>query len=109
MREAIQEYIEQLQQSAVENRKEADKAFDSGDLGLSGFHKGQRHTFEGTAIALMTILSKYRNHEMTEFQGNVFANYATNKGENDMKYTQHGTFEITKLLAEAKENEENGN
>jgi len=26
-----------------------------------------------------------------------------------MKYIEHGTFEITQLLAEAKENEENGN
>ncbi|SCC54653.1 Putative uncharacterized protein [Bacillus thuringiensis] len=26
-----------------------------------------------------------------------------------MKYTEHGTFEVTQLLAEAKENEENGN
>ncbi|ACH42276.1 hypothetical protein IEBH_gp19 [Bacillus phage IEBH] len=26
-----------------------------------------------------------------------------------MKYTEHGTYEITKLLAEAKETEENGN
>lgn len=49
------------------------------------------------------------SHEMTEFQGNVFANYTTEKGENDMKSTQHGTFEVTQLLAEAKENEENGN
>ncbi|SCN40846.1 Putative uncharacterized protein [Bacillus cereus] len=26
-----------------------------------------------------------------------------------MKYTEHGTFEVTQLLAEAKETEENGN
>ncbi|WCS66609.1 hypothetical protein 0105phi72_064 [Bacillus phage 0105phi7-2] len=26
-----------------------------------------------------------------------------------MKYTEHGTFEVTQLLAEVKENEENGN
>ncbi|AQQ66165.1 hypothetical Protein FORC21_5370 (plasmid) [Bacillus cereus] len=41
MREAIKEYIEQLQLSAVENRKSADKAYDDGDLGLAGYYKGQ--------------------------------------------------------------------
>lgn len=63
MREAIEEYIEQLQLSAVENRKKADKAFDSGDLGLSGFHKGQWHTFENTAIALEDILADHEEEE----------------------------------------------
>ncbi|MDA1652677.1 hypothetical protein PDJ28_25365 [Bacillus cereus group sp. TH160LC] len=109
MREAIEEYIEYLQQSAVENRKEADKAYEAEDLGLAGFYRGKWIANEGTAIALTTILSEYKNHEMTEFQGNVFANYTTEKRENDMKYTQHGTFEVTQLLAEAKENEENDN
>ncbi|MGE6504369.1 hypothetical protein ACQKF0_29490 [Bacillus wiedmannii] len=32
-----------------------------------------------------------------------------NKGANDMEMVEHGTFEVTQLLAEAKENEENGN
>ena len=32
-----------------------------------------------------------------------------NKGVNDMGMVEHGTFEVTQLLAEAKENEENGN
>jgi hypothetical protein len=41
MREAIEEYIEQLQQSAVENRKEADKAYEAEDLGLAGFYRGK--------------------------------------------------------------------
>ncbi|WP_142328962.1 hypothetical protein [Bacillus cereus] len=63
MREAIEEYIEQLQQSAVENRKEADKAYESEDLGLAGFYKGQWIANEGTAIALTTILSKYKEEE----------------------------------------------
>ncbi|MED1303697.1 hypothetical protein BK704_25790 [[Bacillus thuringiensis] serovar konkukian] len=63
MREAIEEYIEQLQQSAVENRKESDRAYDAGDLGLSGYHRGQWIANEGTAIALSTILSKYKEEE----------------------------------------------
>lgn len=63
MREAIEEYIEQLQLSAVENRKEADKAYDSEDLGLAGYYKGQWIANEGTAIALTTILSKYKEEE----------------------------------------------
>ncbi|MGE1028613.1 hypothetical protein ACQGS5_02920 [Bacillus sp. GKis3/1] len=63
MREAIEEYIEQLQQSAVENRKRADSAYDNEDLGLSGFYKGQWIANEGTAIALTTILSKYKEEE----------------------------------------------
>ncbi|MDA2214033.1 hypothetical protein PDN57_28510 [Bacillus cereus] len=63
MRKAIQEYIEQLQLSAVENRKEADKAYDAEDLGLAGYYKGQWIANEGTAIALATILSKYKEEE----------------------------------------------
>ncbi|MGD2278285.1 glyoxalase [Bacillus wiedmannii] len=59
MRKAIEEFINGLRESAVESRKDADKAFDSGDLGLSGFHKGQWHTFENTAIALEDLLSDH--------------------------------------------------
>lgn len=32
-----------------------------------------------------------------------------NKGVNDMEMVEHGTFEVTQLLTEEKENEENGN
>ncbi|PHD69341.1 hypothetical protein COF61_01025 [Bacillus toyonensis] len=63
MKEAIEEYIEHLQQSAVENRKKADTAYDNEDLGLSGFYKGQWIANEGTAIALTTILSKFKEEE----------------------------------------------
>ncbi|MDM5270501.1 MULTISPECIES: glyoxalase [Bacillus cereus group] len=63
MREAIEEFIKGLRESAVESRKDADKAFDSGDLGLSGFHKGQWHTFENTAIALEDILADHEEEE----------------------------------------------
>lgn len=63
MREAIEDYIEYLQQSAVENRKEADKAYEAEDLGLAGFYRGKWITNEGTAIALTTILSKYKEEE----------------------------------------------
>ncbi|PEQ84208.1 hypothetical protein [Bacillus cereus] len=63
MREEIKEYIEQLQLSAVENRKQADKAYEAEDLGLAGFYKGQWIANEGTAIALTTILSKYKEEE----------------------------------------------
>ncbi|MCS3600108.1 hypothetical protein [Bacillus sp. JUb91] len=63
MREAIQEYVEHLQQSAVKNRKKADIAYDNEDLGLSGFYKGQWIANEGTAIALTTILSKFKEEE----------------------------------------------
>jgi hypothetical protein len=63
MREAIEELIRGLRESAVESRKEADKAFDSGDLGLSGFHKGQWHTLENTAITLEDILADHREEE----------------------------------------------
>ncbi len=63
MREAIKEYIGQLQLSAVENRKQADKAYDDEDLGLAGYYKGQWISNEETAIALTTILSKYKEEE----------------------------------------------
>lgn len=58
MKETIKEYINQLRQSAVENRKESDKAYDGGDLGLSGYYRGQWIANEGTAIALESILVK---------------------------------------------------
>lgn len=63
MREAIEEFIKGLRESAVESRKDADKAFDNGDLGLSGFHKGQWHTSENMAIALEDILGDYKEEE----------------------------------------------
>jgi len=63
MKKAIEEFINGLRESAVESRKEADKAFDSGDLGLSGFHKGQWHTFEETAIALEDLLFDHEEEE----------------------------------------------
>ncbi|OUA20385.1 hypothetical protein BK777_17865 [Bacillus thuringiensis serovar aizawai] len=63
MRKAIKEYINHLQQSAVENRKESDKAYDDGDLGLSGYYRGQWIANEGTAIALESILVKYKEEK----------------------------------------------
>lgn len=63
MREAIEGFIKGLHESAVESRKEADKAFDNGDLGLTGFHRGQWHTFEGTAIALEDLLSDHEEEK----------------------------------------------
>ncbi|WP_430794944.1 hypothetical protein [Bacillus cereus] len=41
MRKAIEEYIKGLHESAIESRKQADEAFDKGDFGLAGFHRGQ--------------------------------------------------------------------
>lgn len=63
MREAIEEYINNLHKWAIDSRKEADKAFDSGDLGLSGFHKGQWLTLEDTATVLEDILSDHEEEE----------------------------------------------
>ncbi|MBD5797775.1 hypothetical protein BHU24_16605 [Bacillus pseudomycoides] len=60
MREAIKEYIDHLQQSAVENRKKADEAYDNKDLGLAGYHRGQWIAIEGVAIALENILADYK-------------------------------------------------
>ncbi|PGX01642.1 hypothetical protein COE40_18920 [Bacillus cereus] len=63
MKEAIEEYINHLQKTAVENRKEADKAYETEDLGLAGFYRGKWIENEGTAIALTTVLSKYKEEE----------------------------------------------
>ncbi len=63
MREAINDFIKGLRESAVESRKDADKAFDSGDLGLSGFHKGQWLTLEDTATVLEDLLSDHEEEE----------------------------------------------
>ncbi|EOV9528882.1 glyoxalase [Bacillus cytotoxicus] len=59
MREAIKEFIKGLHESASESRKQADEAFEKGDLGLAGFHRGQWHTLEGTAIGLEDILADH--------------------------------------------------
>ncbi|EJS63442.1 hypothetical protein [Bacillus cereus] len=63
MREAINDFIKGLHESAIDSRKDADKAFDNGDLGLTGFHRGQCQAFEGTAIVLEDILSDYEEEE----------------------------------------------
>lgn len=63
MRKAIKEYINHLQQSAVENRKKADEAYETSDLGLAGYHRGQWIANEGTVIALESILADYKEEE----------------------------------------------
>lgn len=63
MKKAIEEYIKGLHESAIESRKQADEAFEKGDLGLVGFHRGQWHTLEGTAIGLEDILGDYEEEE----------------------------------------------
>ncbi|MBO1583023.1 glyoxalase [Bacillus sp. XF8] len=63
MREAIEEYIKGLHESAIESRKQADEAFEKGDLGLAGFHRGQWLTLEDTATVLEDILSDYEEGE----------------------------------------------
>ncbi|MED0876578.1 glyoxalase [Bacillus mobilis] len=63
MREAIEEYIKGLHESAIESRKQADEAFDKGDFGLAGFHRGQWHTLEGAAIGLEDILADHEEEE----------------------------------------------
>ncbi|TKI95077.1 glyoxalase [Bacillus wiedmannii] len=60
MKKEIEEYINHLKQSAVETRKESDKAYENGDLGLSGYLRGQWIANEGTAIALETIINQHR-------------------------------------------------
>ncbi|HDR4513102.1 TPA: glyoxalase [Bacillus cereus] len=60
MKKAIEEYINHLKMSAVENREESDKAYENGDLGLSGYLRGQWIANEGMAIALETILTQHR-------------------------------------------------
>ncbi|WP_436866649.1 hypothetical protein [Bacillus fungorum] len=63
MKEEIKEFVDFLQQSAVENRKKADEAYGNGDLGLAGYHRGQRIANEGTAIALENLLANYKEEE----------------------------------------------
>ncbi|WP_142335537.1 glyoxalase [Bacillus toyonensis] len=67
MNEAIKEYINHLLQTALENRKESDKAYDAGDLGLSGYYRGQWIANEGTAIALETILTQHREKRVGSY------------------------------------------
>lgn len=63
MRKAIEEYIKHLHESAIDSRKDADAAFENGDLGLAGFHRGQWLTLEDTATVLEDILSDYEEEE----------------------------------------------
>ncbi|PEE04581.1 glyoxalase [Bacillus pseudomycoides] len=91
MRKAIEEYIEELHKDSRKNHKLADDAFWKSDLGLAGFYRGLGEAAFRIAETLEGIL--------------------VNQGEEklDMKPIENGTFEVTQLLAEAKENEENGN
>ncbi|PEE42855.1 YopX family protein [Bacillus pseudomycoides] len=41
--------------------------------------------------------------------GNIYENADLIQGGRTMKYTEHGTYEVTQLLAETKETERNGN
>ncbi|MEK4501190.1 glyoxalase [Bacillus sp. FSL R12-0069] len=63
MRKEIEEYIKHLHQAAIDSRKDAEEAFKKGDLGLSGFHRGEYHTLEGIAIVLEDILGDYKEEE----------------------------------------------
>ncbi|OQR53569.1 hypothetical protein [Bacillus sp. CDB3] len=63
MQQNLKEYIDQLQLSAVENRKKADEAYDDEDLGLAGYYRGQWIANEETAVKLTVILSKYKEGE----------------------------------------------
>ncbi|PHG24720.1 glyoxalase [Bacillus pseudomycoides] len=63
MKEAIEEFIKGLRESAIDSRKDADQAFENGDLGLAGFHRGQWLTLEDTATVLEDILSDYKEEE----------------------------------------------
>ena len=65
MKKVIEEYISHLKQSAVENRKESDKAYENGDLGLSGYLRGQWIANEGIATALKTILTQHREENVS--------------------------------------------
>lgn len=63
MKGEIKGFIDFLQQSAVENRKKADEAYDNEDLGLAGYYRGQWIANEGAAIALKNLLAKYKEEE----------------------------------------------
>ncbi|EOO68093.1 hypothetical protein IKE_01567 [Bacillus cereus VD196] len=65
MKKVIEEYINHLKQSAVENRKESDKAYENGDLGLSGYLRGQWIANEGIATALKIILTQHREENVS--------------------------------------------
>ncbi|MED0946213.1 glyoxalase (plasmid) [Bacillus mycoides] len=63
MKKAIEEYINNLHKWAIDSRKDADQAFENGDLGLAGFHRGQWLTLEDTATVLEDILSDHEEEE----------------------------------------------
>ncbi|PFU58174.1 glyoxalase [Bacillus thuringiensis] len=65
MKKVIEEYINHLKQSAVENKKESEKAYENGDLGLSGYLRGQWIANEGIATALETILTQHREENVS--------------------------------------------
>lgn len=52
--------INHLKQSVVENRKEAGKAYENGDIGLSGYFRGHWIANEGIAMVLETVLAQHR-------------------------------------------------
>ncbi|MGI0534973.1 hypothetical protein KFD70_22040 [Bacillus pfraonensis] len=95
MRKDIEKVISQLCEAATESNKYADEAFAKGDSGLSGYHKGQSEAFLCTALALSKVMLEdtLKNHEEMK----------------EMKQMENSVYEITQLLAGAKETERNGN
>jgi hypothetical protein len=63
MRREIEEYIKHLHQAANDSKKDADESFKKGDLGSSGFHRGQYHALEEIAIVLEDILGDHKEEE----------------------------------------------
>ncbi|MED1436926.1 MULTISPECIES: hypothetical protein [Bacillus] len=83
MKKAIKEYADKLLKDAKVSKELADK---TDDLTLSAYHIGMSTVLEGIAMSLEDILA---NRTIQPIENNVY--------------------EITQLLAEAKENGENGN
>ncbi|PEP86128.1 glyoxalase [Bacillus pseudomycoides] len=63
LRKSLEIYTNGLFEGAKESKEKADKAFETGDLGLAGYHRGRSTVMESTGMYLIDLLADYKEDE----------------------------------------------
>ncbi|MCI0767375.1 glyoxalase [Bacillus sp. TL12] len=63
LRKALETYTNGLFEGSKESKEKADKAFEMGDLGLAGYHRGRSTVMESAAMYLTDLLADYEEGE----------------------------------------------
>lgn len=63
LRKALETYTNGLFEGAKESKERADKAFETGDLGLAGYHRGRSTVMESAGMYLTDLLADYKEEE----------------------------------------------